>query len=534
MTVLAGAASAGVGAGGIARRETRGLPVERLTPVVIAAVVLAIAIVTITPWPVGTFQDDAVYVVLAKALATGEGYRMINMPGAPHATHFPPGYPLFLAILWKLFPTFPDNVVVFKFANAVLLAVAAVGTYRFSRDRAELGLVGAAVAALLGTVSIVVILVTGVVLSEPMFMALLLPTLIVTERVVDDGGMRRAIVAGLLIGALAMVRTVGVLVLPAALLALVVRGRWRAAVVLGVAAAIVIAPWQLWISAYQGEIPAPFVGKYGAYGQWLVQGYREGGFALASAVLAKNANELFGFFGFATLPVNLPIPRLVSLAAVVALVSLGAWRARHRVSTTAAFIVTYIAIILVWPFEPTRFALVLWPLLVPLFVLGMRTVVEWRPALTAAQALRAVALVSTLVVSAGYGWYNIWGYRDRWWATMQRDLGGRATPVAEWVASATMSGDVLVTDHDLVVYLYSGRQAVPTVTFHPRSHVAPLTPEEDTEMLRTILSFYRPRFYVATTPYTVGMAKRLAAESPPRLRFVRDTRSAVIYEPVSQ
>ena len=34
---------------------------------------------------------------------------MINMPGAPHATHFPPGYPLLLAALWKLLPSFPDN-----------------------------------------------------------------------------------------------------------------------------------------------------------------------------------------------------------------------------------------------------------------------------------------------------------------------------------------------------------------------------------------------------------------------------------------
>lgn len=90
---------------------------ERLLPVALMAVVLLVAVLTVTPWPVGAFQDDAIYTILAKALATGEGYRMINLPGAPHATHYPPGYPAFLAALWRLAPSFPDNIVVFYFAD---------------------------------------------------------------------------------------------------------------------------------------------------------------------------------------------------------------------------------------------------------------------------------------------------------------------------------------------------------------------------------------------------------------------------------
>ncbi|HEX6315334.1 MAG TPA: hypothetical protein VFZ73_10770, partial [Gemmatimonadaceae bacterium] len=80
---------------------------ERLLPIVLVAVVGMVALLTVTPWPVGAFQDDAIYTILAKALATGEGYRMINLPGAPHATHYPPGYPFFLSLLWRLSPSFP-------------------------------------------------------------------------------------------------------------------------------------------------------------------------------------------------------------------------------------------------------------------------------------------------------------------------------------------------------------------------------------------------------------------------------------------
>ena len=83
---------------------------SRTIGVLVAAVALAIALVAVPNWPAGVFQDDGIYVILGKALATGEGYRYLNLPGAPYATHYPPGYPLFLALLWRVSPQFPQNV----------------------------------------------------------------------------------------------------------------------------------------------------------------------------------------------------------------------------------------------------------------------------------------------------------------------------------------------------------------------------------------------------------------------------------------
>ena len=98
----------------------------RLVMLVVFAIVLGAGVLTITPHPLGVFSDDGMYAVLAKSLAEGRGYRFINLPGAPSGTHFPPAYPLLLAALWKLVPAFPQNVLVFKAANALLNAVAAV------------------------------------------------------------------------------------------------------------------------------------------------------------------------------------------------------------------------------------------------------------------------------------------------------------------------------------------------------------------------------------------------------------------------
>ena len=102
----------------------------KLAPVAIAAVIIATLCLLRRPFPVGIAQDDGLYVILAKALATGQGFHFINLPGAPAGVHFPPGYPLFLAGLWRVTSSFPANVLAFAVANMVLLGVAGGAAYR--------------------------------------------------------------------------------------------------------------------------------------------------------------------------------------------------------------------------------------------------------------------------------------------------------------------------------------------------------------------------------------------------------------------
>jgi hypothetical protein len=60
----------------------------------------------------GFLQDDAIYLASAKSLATGQGYRIPSLPGAPAQTKYPLGYPLLLSIIWTLDPHFPDNMAI--------------------------------------------------------------------------------------------------------------------------------------------------------------------------------------------------------------------------------------------------------------------------------------------------------------------------------------------------------------------------------------------------------------------------------------
>ena len=76
---------------------------------------------------VGTFFDDAHYIVLAESLSSGQGYRLINYPYAPVEPAFPPGWPLLLAPLVWLFP---DNFTVLKLLTFTLWLASLFLIYR--------------------------------------------------------------------------------------------------------------------------------------------------------------------------------------------------------------------------------------------------------------------------------------------------------------------------------------------------------------------------------------------------------------------
>lgn len=70
--------------------------------------VLVLGYWRMVPGVCGFFHDDGIYVITAKALAQGQGYRLIFLPHSPIQTKFPILY-LLLAIIWKLWPSFPTN-----------------------------------------------------------------------------------------------------------------------------------------------------------------------------------------------------------------------------------------------------------------------------------------------------------------------------------------------------------------------------------------------------------------------------------------
>ena len=508
---------------------------SRVVAVLVAAIALAISLAAVPNWPAGVFQDDGIYVILGKALATGEGYRYLNLPGAPYATHYPPGYPLFLALLWKLSPQFPQNVALFTFANAGFLALAAFATFRFARERLQLSTLGAAIVAVAGTVSMPALIFGVFVLSEPMFMALLVLVLMAAERAAERATWRAAFLLGLAGGALAMVRTTAMFVIPAFALVLLLRRKVWPAVGAAAAGALFIVPWHFWVAAHGNEIPPVLLGKYGPYDTWLTNALREHGLPFVLDVIGTNARALYGmvwvmFTGSEASPTSLHAP---VAAVVVVILALGAWRLARRAPVTAWFLAAYMALVVIWPFEPTRFVWALLPLFASIMALGIGAVVEWRPAPPMARAGRAVLIAACALLVTGFGWYNVNGVRQQWRDSVPRVTAGRATPVVEWVRTSTRPMDIIAMEDDPLVYLYTGRRTIPVGTFTPEEFLHEQSYAFATDALHSIIAQYHPTYVIGTTSYGVMAARNLATRTPAELRVHTLLPTAAIFTPVA-
>ena len=479
----------------------------RAAALITALVILAIGIALIDALPVGVAFDDGMYVILAKAIATGHGYRWLNVPGTPPATHFPPGYPAFLALLWQAFPKFPGNVLAFKAANAVLLAIAGGATVVFARRRFNFSPLAAALIGIAGCAVIPVLILSTTVLSEPLFLALLIPILIFSEQIVDGKRrMRDLVVLGLLCGLATLVRTHGIALVAGLGAALIIRqpagvassldrplslrSRMSAAATVVISAALIVLPWQLWTRANQGFVPDPMRGLYESYADWMARGVRSEGVSVLWRTSFRTSNEIAGMFATLATPLAFSWARLVTLITLGALLIVGLRRSWRNAPVTTLFLAAYMAIVIVWPFGPTRFVWGIWPLCVLMFVLGAAEIKSWAPRWPATEVTRVALLACALFVSVGYARYNVRGYREHWWSTVARSQAEIIRPVVVWARSRTRPDDVIASTVEPAVYLYSGRLAVPVTAFNVRDYFRPPTVSEAENTLRLILAGY--------------------------------------------
>ncbi len=495
-----------------------------------ALIVLAVGLAVIDSLPVGVFYDDGMYVVLAKSLATGHGLRWLNLPGTPQATHFPPGYPLLLALVWTMIPSFPANVLAFKAMNALLLAVAAGAMVVLAERSFGMPRLAACALALAGCIGIPMLTLSSLVLSEPFFLALLVPALMFAERVTSRS--RRLldlILLGFIAAALTLVRTHGVAFVAAIALALVVRNPARdslwlrareAATVVG-CAAIALLPWQLWVARHEGAVPEAMRGSYESYAAWLLGGFRTEGPSLAARTVARTSSTTAGLFESMLAPMASPWAHRVALVLLLVLGVIGARRLWRSAPVVAVFLAGYAAIVLLWPFAPARFVWGVWPLVLAVPVLGAFAIATWVPVNGVGHSGRLALLAAGALLLVGYGRYNVHGYRGRWWSSIARAQAASMRPTIAWARARTRPTDVIAANGEPAIYLYSGRQSVPAMEFSVRDYFRPASSAEDAAALREILAAY-PVAVIAVSGDSLGVAARQMAASPRPELVLRD------------
>ncbi|HKW47387.1 MAG TPA: hypothetical protein VJN70_08075 [Gemmatimonadaceae bacterium] len=461
--------------------------------IVVVVIALIAGCVAVDSLPVGGFYDDAFYVLLGKSIATGHGYRNLNLPGTPFATHYPPGYPLFLALLWWVAPSFPGNVLLFKLANVAFLAVAAAFAYRLGRERMQLGVTAALIAVVAGTATTPALYLSSMVLSETMFLALVLPFLLWAESRLAQAetSPRTAILLGVGAGFLFLVRSQAIALVVAVTIVYAVRRRWRGAAMTAGAAAMIALPWLVWVAAHDGDIPSLMRGDYGSYFGWYVDGIREHGAGILLGTLRRTLSDMFQLVAQRLRPPSLPLLSGISSLCVLLLAICGATRLARRAPVTLTFIGAYLAIAALWPFPPTRFLLGIWVILMLLLASGAQMLVNdrspnvfWHRPRVRLTVQLVGGLVAAMLITGAVA-YNIRGFMHRTWAVTEEASWRWIAPKVAWVRASTDTSAVIASDHDEgAIFLYTGRRAVPVTTFTAGEYVEPRSIATDSLVLR--------------------------------------------------
>lgn len=429
-------------------------PAPRRVAFAVGAVSLIIGTVTLNRFLVGVFYDDGLYAGLALALARGLGYVHPHLPGMPAAVHYPPFYPLVLAPLYGLLSVDSAGFAAKAInlgcggAAAALTAWHAV-RYRLLGDHVPPWIPGLVVAA--AATAIPVLAVQGVVFSEPLFAVLLVTAFILTDAVPDaPRPPRGAVRAGTAIALALLTRSIGVAAAAGAVLWLGgVRNDRRAAARAALVPLACFAAWSVWVALHRGGIDPALGLNYGSYAEVIrqtgVAGLGRGALDLARPLAALSLGVV---------PAG-PLRALTGLG-VMAVAAYGLFLVGRR-SSAGVTLAVYVAILCVWPYPPDRFLWVVLPWIALATVAGGIAMWARRP-------LRpAVAALAALVV-AGTGQYQIHGFAGRWWESAARPISENFAELLPAIRELPPSA-VVATDDEALVWLHTGRRAVPLYLF---------------------------------------------------------------------
>jgi hypothetical protein len=415
----------------------------------------------------GLLSDDGILFSSARSLASGAGYRIASLPEQPYQTKYPPLYPLYLSLIWKLNPRFPENVPIATFVNWFLMVPFLALSWALYR-RLELSVSRKAALLALLALSPYLILFGTSLLSELFFTCWVLATVLVAGR----SGLRMAFFAGILAGCAYLSRTAGIVLAFAVPASYLMREEGRRSVRSALSSMLsfwvgmlpFVAGWTFWTQTHRfptNDLGILYHTDYLGY-QFLNVGWNN-----LAAVVQMNVGELIQGMGFLVLPhlfdslVERAAAGVLALGMVVGLIH---WIRNPIARPYALFSIGMMALLIFWHFPPNeRFVLPLFPML----LLGLMG--EWerlsgmlRLSLqSGSTAHRFIAwgwLCAAGLVAAGIVFLNAYGTFGFLPRLMERDRGHlvERQRAYTWMSTNLSVSAQVLSAEDSLLYLYTG------------------------------------------------------------------------------
>jgi hypothetical protein len=426
------------------------------------------------PLVTGVFHDDGIYVSTAKSLASDQGYRLISLPDTPSQTKYPPLYPTLLSIIWRIWPAFPANVLAMQWLTLLMSALSMGLFYYYVVTCGYFSRPVALLAALLSVTSHYMLYYSSLLLSEMPFAFFLILALFMLDRFVrsDSNRISHKVLLTMVIVLPFLTRSIGVVLIPAALAFLLFRRRlsWM----VGIGTISIVAAWFAW--SLHSKESSPVVYYYTSYWDWWrdfvgvrveVRVILFNLVSLAYGIVYSGETSLSRFVSWQ--------PRLwplIALAGIPAFV--GLWRGLRRKEILPWTIFAYLLVVLIWPWPPLRF-------IVPVlgFLLCYLVGEAWRllrnlPPSTGRKALVAAA---SLLLILGNVWQTravaSFNHKTHYPTTVsywQSPANWSCfTDAFGWIESHTRPTDIIASYFDSMVFLYTGRRAFRPLVVAPAS-----------------------------------------------------------------
>lgn len=423
----------------------------------------AVGVAAWRPIPVGVWHDDGVYMLVAKALAEGQGLVYSGVVGSPPAAKFPPLYPFVLAGLWSLFSSIGAVTMAATFLNLALLAGAGALFGLALTRSTDLGLRAAVALSALAFASSDVLRPALIPLSESLFLLLTTGALACWPRVDDGDRAGIVLAAALLLGGIAT-RTAGLALVLAYGVALLLRRRAGTAAAVTAPALIFLVGWGWWSRRAAEAIPENARDLLGPYGGWITQ---QALAAPGSFVdnLPRHALGLGESVVAMTFPGVVGAPIWVLGALMAPLVAVGLLALVKRFPPLGWFGVVYLGVLLVWPYLDRRLIVPWFPVVLTALVLGVWTASER----IGGEKPKKVALGMGALWVLAYATFTAGRIAEGWPTDAYRLRADRLAAAVE-ALSRTAPPDAVVgaPEYWAALHLHGGWSVAPSVRFDPR------------------------------------------------------------------
>ena len=337
---------------------TRRLTAGRILLVVVATILLwLLYIPALLVSGAGTYHDDGIYLVTAKALAEGKGYRIISLPGEPLQTKYPPLFPAALAVVWRLYPDFPNNVPWLRIVPFAAFVGWLVVTYRLFLLSSLPKAVALAVVILVALSPDCLFFATSILSEMPFAFLSSLGVLLLVR--LYNGTTHEWQYAGTAGGACAaafLTRTIGLTLIVTGLAALAFQRRFRAAAIFAGVTIIPVAVWVLWCWVCAPDASLAYY-SVDSYRSWHLFSRPFSDLALhvlGGNLLSALATPLSGF--------GAPINGLTFVLVVVLhLAAIVGFFKTSGIGMAKIWLTLYSAIVLCWVWPPFRFLIPMVP-----------------------------------------------------------------------------------------------------------------------------------------------------------------------------